>query len=143
MDGVAQPLSAGNSGFGNADIGTMVRLGVSTNTVASDGTVNFNGLLDNVQIYNQPLSASQAALLYQGSQVFGSLPTTTNVTIAGGATLDLNGATQQIGSLSGVKGSTVACSELENWSSTLRPARSLPVLSRALAVRSRSRAAAR
>jgi autotransporter-associated beta strand protein len=108
VDGAAQPLSSGNSSFGNADLGTVVRLGVSTNSVSSDGTVNFNGLLDNVQIYNQPLTASQVSSLYQGSQSFSSLPTTTNVTIASGATLDVNGVTQQIGSLSGVTGSTVA-----------------------------------
>jgi hypothetical protein len=46
VDGVAQPLATGNSGFANADIGSVVRLGVSTNTVAGDGTVNFNGLLE-------------------------------------------------------------------------------------------------
>ena len=106
VDGVAQPLSAGNSGFGNADIGTMVRLGVSTNTVASDGTVNFNGLLDDVQIYGQALSADQIAALFQGLNV-GPLPTTTDVTIASGATLDLNGITQQVVSLTGVEGSAV------------------------------------
>jgi autotransporter-associated beta strand protein len=108
VDGVAQPLSSGNSSFGNADLGSIVRLGVTTNSVSSDGTVNFNGLLDNVQIYNQPLTASQVSSLYQGSQSFSSLPTATNVTIASGATLDINGVTQQIGSLSGVLGSTVA-----------------------------------
>jgi autotransporter-associated beta strand protein len=108
VDGVAQPLSSGNSSFGNADLGSVVRLGVTTNSVSSDGTVNFNGLLDNVQIYNQPLTASQVSSLYQGSQSFSSLPTATNVTIASGATLDINGVTQQIGSLSGVLGSTVA-----------------------------------
>ncbi len=82
VDGVAQPLSPGNSGFGNVDFGKIVRLGVSTNTVAGDGTVSFNGLLDNVQIYGQALSAQQVAALYQGSTPFGSLPPSTNVTIA-------------------------------------------------------------
>jgi autotransporter-associated beta strand protein len=81
---------------------------VSTNAFPADGTVNFNGLLDNVQFYNQALSAQQVATLYQGNNPFGSLPPSTNVTIASGATLDLNGALQQIGSLTGVAGSTVA-----------------------------------
>jgi len=85
VDGVAQPLSSGNSSFGNADLGSIFRLGVTTNSVSSDGTVNFNGLLDNVQIYNQPLTASQVSSLYQGSQSFSSLPIATNVTIASGA----------------------------------------------------------
>ena len=106
VDGVAQPLSSGNSSFGNADVGSVVRLGVSTNTVSSDGTVNFNGLLDDVQFYRQALSADQIAALYQGLSA-GPLPSTTNVSIAGGATLDLNSITQQIGSLGGNAGSSV------------------------------------
>jgi hypothetical protein len=106
VDGVAQPLSPGNSGFGTADVGSTVRLGVSTNTFPSDGTVNFNGLLDSVQFYGRPLSASQVVSLYQG-QSPGVLPPTTDVTIASGATLDVNATRQQIGSLSGPAGSTV------------------------------------
>jgi autotransporter-associated beta strand protein len=106
-DGVAQPLSPGNSGFSNADVGSVVRLGVSTNTFPGDGTVNFNGLLDNVQFYSQPLSAAQVAALYQG-QNFAPLPSTTDVTIAAGATLDLNGIVQQIGSLTGTSDSAIS-----------------------------------
>jgi autotransporter-associated beta strand protein len=107
VDGVAQPLSNGNSGFANTDVGSIVRLGATTNTVAADGTVNFNGLLDSVQFYNQALSGPQIAALYQGVGVAGSLPSTTNVTIASGASLDLNGLTQQIGALAGPAGSAV------------------------------------
>ena len=106
VDGVAQPLSGGNSGFGNADIGAIVRLGVSTNTFAGDGTVNFNGLLDGVQFYNQALSGAQVAALFQGLSV-GPLPVTTNVSIAAGATLDVNGITQQVASLTGPSGAAV------------------------------------
>jgi autotransporter-associated beta strand protein len=106
VDGVAQPLSAGNRSFSAPDVGTMVRLGVSTNTVAADGSVNYNGLLDSVQFYGQALSAGQVSAQYQGRSV-GPLPTTTNVTIAAGATLDVNGVTQQIGSLGGPTGSAV------------------------------------
>jgi autotransporter-associated beta strand protein len=105
VDGVQQPLSAGNSGFANFDYSSMVRLGAATNP--GDGAVNFNGLLDSVQFYNQALSGPQIASLYAGSSVAGSLPTTTNVTIASGATLDVNGTTQTIASLSGVAGSNV------------------------------------
>lgn len=107
VDGIAQPLSPGNSGFANADIGSVVRLGVSTNTVAGDGTVNFNGLLDNVEFYNQALTASQVGERYAGNNLFGSLPASTNVTIARGATLDINGAVQQIGFLAGSAASSV------------------------------------
>ena len=70
---MAQPLSGGNSSFAINDIGTVVRLGVSTNTVPADGTVNYNGLLDSVQFYGQALSAGQVAALYQGTSL-GTLP---------------------------------------------------------------------
>jgi len=112
VDGVQQPLSPGNSSFANADIGTVVRLGVSTNTVPADGTVNFDGLLDDVQFYSQALSSQQIAELYQETgSLMGSLPTTTHVTIANGASLDLNGAVQQIAGLTGGVGSSVLLGE--------------------------------
>jgi autotransporter-associated beta strand protein len=106
VDGVARALSAGNAGFSVPDVGSVVRLGASTNTVAGDGTINFNGLLDSVQFYGQALSAAQIAALYQGLSV-GPLPATTDVAIAAGATLDVNGVTQQVASLSGPAGSSV------------------------------------
>jgi len=107
VDGVPQPLSAGNSSFANADIGSIVRLGVSTNTFAGDGTVNFNGLLDDVHFYSHALSAAQVADLHQATSTFAPLPIATHVSIASGATLDVNGAVQQIGSLSGAIGAVV------------------------------------
>lgn len=103
-DGVARTLSPGNIGFSNGDVGSIVRLGIATNP--GDGAANFNGLLDNVQVYNQALTAAQITALYQG-QSASPLPTTTNVSIASGATFDLNGLSQQIGSLSGASGATV------------------------------------
>jgi autotransporter-associated beta strand protein len=106
VDGALQSLSSGNSGFSNADVGSIVRLGTTTNTFAGDGTVNFNGLLDSVQFYNQALSPTQVSSLFQGTSA-GPLPTTTNVTIASGATLDLNGTNQTIRSLSGPAGGSV------------------------------------
>ena len=72
-----------------------------------DGTVNFNGLLDSVQFYNQALTGSQISSLFAGEAVAGSLPSTTNVTVASAAALAINGLTQQIGSLSGPTGSGV------------------------------------
>lgn len=104
-DGISRTLSTGNAGFATADVGTVVRLGIATNP--GDGATNFNGLLDNVQVYNQALTPAQVTALYQGQSI-SPLPSTTNLTIANGATLDLNGLTQQIGSLSGVAGATVA-----------------------------------
>lgn len=106
VDGVAQTLSPGNNKLSNDDIGSIVRLGFTTNTVPSDGTVNYNGLLDSVQFYAEALSASQIAAIYQGRN-FQVLPETTAVSIASGATLDVNGITQQIAALNGVSGSFV------------------------------------
>lgn len=106
VDGVLQPLAAGNAGFGNGDVGGQIRIGASTNTVAADGTLNFNGLLDNVQIFSQSLSAAQIASLYQGLSA-GPLPMTTDLSIAGGATLDVNGVVQTIASLNGSVGSSI------------------------------------
>lgn len=108
VDGVQQPLSPGNNHFANADIGSVVRLGVSTNTVAADGTINFDGFLDDVQFFAQALSAEQISALHAETEsLMGSLPTTTHVTIANGATLDLNGAIQPIAGLTGGAGSSV------------------------------------
>jgi autotransporter-associated beta strand protein len=104
VDGVAQPLSAGNNSFGNLDVGSVVRLGATTNNIASDGTVNFNGLMDNVKFFNQALSAGQVAALYQGNNLNGTLPSATNVSIAANAALDINNCNQTIGSLSGPVG---------------------------------------
>ena len=106
VDGVAQPLSAGNAGFANADVGSVVRLGATTNSVASDGTANFNGRLDEVAIYNQALSPAQVATLYAGRTVM-PLPAATDVTVAAGATLDVNGQTATAASLTGPAGSAV------------------------------------
>lgn len=106
VDGVAKTLSSGNAGYANADISSIVKLGLTTNTVPADGTVNYNGLMDNVQFYSQALSAEQVAAMAQGASI-GVLPITTTVSISSGATLDVNGVAQQIASLSGPSGSSV------------------------------------
>jgi autotransporter-associated beta strand protein len=106
VDGTAEALSDGNNAFGNADVGSNLRIGATTDTAASDGTVNFNGLLDNVQIYNQALTAPQISALFLGTST-GALPSASNVTISTGATLDVNSTVQQIGSLNGSAGSTI------------------------------------
>ena len=106
VDGVAQSLADGYNGFTTSDLGNNVRIGATTDTTASDGTVNFNGLLDNVQVYRSALTAPQVASLYQGTNA-GVLPTSTTVTISAGATLDLNNTTQQVAGLSGVAGSSI------------------------------------
>jgi autotransporter-associated beta strand protein len=64
-----------------------------------------NGKLDEVAIWTRPLTDSEIASLYNSvgsSAAPGSnvLPATTALSIAAGSTLDLNGSTQQVASLS-------------------------------------------
>jgi autotransporter-associated beta strand protein len=101
VDGVAQSLSPANNGFSNADAGTVVRLGFTSDTATGDGTVNYSGLMDEVQFYGQALSSAQIASVYQGQSSVGSLPANANITIASAGTLDVNNVSQTIGTLGG------------------------------------------
>ncbi|HUO10842.1 MAG TPA: LamG-like jellyroll fold domain-containing protein [Phycisphaerae bacterium] len=113
-DGQPVALSSGNSSFiPSFDTGGTVLLGATTDTYAPDGTVNFNGLLDEVAIYNQALNASQIQLLYSANSpnpapAASVLPAATPLSIASGATLNLNGNNQTIASLAGPSGAAVA-----------------------------------
>ena len=107
VDGQPLSTSAAHAGFGNDDIGGLVKLGATTNTIAGDGTRNFNGLLDDVQFYGQSLSAAQVAALHQG-KTLGSLPTTTTVNMAASTRLELGGVAQEIAGLNGPSSATVA-----------------------------------
>ena len=104
VDGVATSLSENQ--FFNADTGSKIRIGFSPGG-ESDGNVVPNGLLSGVQIFSSALSASQVAQLYGGGKMTSVLPTTTDVSIASGAVLDVNGISQTIGALSGPVGSAV------------------------------------
>jgi autotransporter-associated beta strand protein len=104
VDGV--PDTASQSQFLNADTGTKVRIGFAPTNV--DGEVPTSGSLSGIGIYNTALSATQVAALYTAAvSSAGALPSTTDVTIAAGATLDVNSITQTIASLTGPAGSTV------------------------------------
>ena len=61
----------------------------------TNGGQQFAEYIDDVNIYQSALSAAQVQLLYNN----GVLPAQTPVQIAAGATLDLNGSAQQVGSL--------------------------------------------
>ncbi|HEY1684481.1 MAG TPA: autotransporter-associated beta strand repeat-containing protein [Tepidisphaeraceae bacterium] len=113
VDGNPVALSSGNSGFEQAiEQGSVVSFGITTDTYAGDGTVDFNGMLDEIQIYNRALNASQIQDLFTsdspntapGASV---LPSTTPLTIATAATFNLNGVNQIIGSLTGPAGSAI------------------------------------
>ena len=66
-------------------------------------TEYFNGSLQDVSVFGSALSSAQVAALYNKSYpAFGNLlPTATPLTIAAGATLDLDGTPQQVAALSG------------------------------------------
>ncbi len=113
-DGVLDALSATNAGFQQAvQQGNVVTFGTTVDNVASDGTVNFNGMLDEIQIYNRALNTSQVQRLFNTNSpnpgpATAILPTASNLSIASGASLDLNGVSQQIGSLTGPAGSSIS-----------------------------------
>jgi autotransporter-associated beta strand protein len=106
-DGNRESLSSGNAGFEQAiEAGGVVTFGTTTDTNAGDGTVNFTGLLDEIQIYNVPLTAAQVQRLYttdspNPAAAASVLPTGTPVSVASGATFDLNSNSTTIGSLNG------------------------------------------
>ena len=112
-DGRQVALSSGNAGFEQAvEQGSVVSFGITTDSVGSDGTVDFNGMMDEIQIYSQALSPSQILSLYttdspNPAPASSVLPSTTPVTLAGGTTLNVNGINQTIGSLTGSIGSLV------------------------------------
>ena len=113
VDGVATTLNL--TGYDNADIATLVRLGYNTDTLASsDGNVHYAGVMDEVQFFGAGLNQTQITQLLNTNTVTAlttsiqALPSTTAVNItASGAGLDMNGNDQVIGSLAGVAGSTV------------------------------------
>jgi len=69
------------------------------NLTFGSGTVPFNGRLDDVRLYNRALSATEVAAIFGGA-----LPAASAVSITMGATLDVNGTSQKIGSLSDLGG---------------------------------------
>ena len=62
----------------------------------AEGLFFFNGLLDEISIYNRALADTEVAQL-----AYSAIPDLSPVLVAGGATLDLNGNTEMIGPLSG------------------------------------------
>ncbi len=112
-DGNPVALSSGNAGFMQAiEQGSTVSFGITTDSFSGDGTVNFNGMLDEIQIYNRALTAPQIEGLFTSDSpnpapASSVLPSQSTVTIATGASLNLNGVNQTIGALSGNSGSSI------------------------------------
>jgi autotransporter-associated beta strand protein len=78
--------------------------------VAHDGALMFTGSISGTYVYGAALTAAQIQALYLAgpSSVYGSLPSTTALSItSSGAALDLDGGQQTVASLSGVAGASV------------------------------------
>jgi autotransporter-associated beta strand protein len=102
-----------STAMGNAEQGTQtIYLGFNM-TDGGDGVVNYSGSESGTYVFGTALTqaeiqtlmhAGPGAIAFQGSAM---LPSTTPVSIAAGAALDVAGAVQTIASLSGVPGSHV------------------------------------
>jgi autotransporter-associated beta strand protein len=94
-------------------VGSQFWIGGSADT--GDQDVGLNGLIDGVCVYNYALSQAQIKTLFNGNPAGpGVLPSATAVSVASGATLDLGGASQTIGSLSGASGSKLILADTTN-----------------------------
>jgi fibronectin-binding autotransporter adhesin len=74
------------------------------------GGANFtnflNGAIDEVNVFSTALTAAQISTMFNGGGIAGTniLPTTTPLSIASGAILDMNGVTQTVASISDITG---------------------------------------
>jgi autotransporter-associated beta strand protein len=114
VNGVAD-TSGTYPNMAGADVSVATLIGYNEDADSDfDGNTNYAGNLDELNFFNTALSAAQVTELMNTNSVTtagGStqiLPATTPVNItASGASLDLNGENQTIGSLAGVAGSAV------------------------------------
>jgi autotransporter-associated beta strand protein len=94
-------------------VGTQLWIGGSADT--GDEDVGLGGLIDGVCVYNSALTQAQIQSLYSSNPAGPSvLPATTAVSVAAGATLDVGGVSQTIGSLTGLGGSSVILADVTN-----------------------------
>ncbi|HEY7087752.1 MAG TPA: autotransporter-associated beta strand repeat-containing protein, partial [Tepidisphaeraceae bacterium] len=112
VDGTLAALNLSN--YDGTDASNFVRIGYNTDTLSNlDGNLHFTGTMDETKFFAAALTSQQITELFNTNAIATAssggqfLPTTTAVTVAGGATLDLNGANQLIGSLAGPNGSNV------------------------------------
>ena len=72
---------------------------------SGDGAAKMAGMIDEVYLFNRALSQSEVQSLYVNNAITNApvniLPVTTPVTVSAGAVLDLAGASQTVGGLSG------------------------------------------
>lgn len=105
VDGRADSIAS--SWAANTGVGNQFWVGGSPDT--GDKDVGLNGLIDEVYVYNRALSLAEVQSLTNNNVILNHtvLPSATAVTVNSGATLDLGGLNQTIGSLSGSNGSSV------------------------------------
>ena len=105
LDGTSTGSNSYNPAIPNAQQ-DMIEIGATQNTTFPESPSNFVGNLSDVAIFQGVLSSSELANVQSGnfSAYYGALanplPTTTPLAIAASGTLDLNGASQQVVSLS-------------------------------------------
>ena len=104
VDGAVDALLVNQ--WNKASTVSQIRIGGnSASEAAGDGVVGLNGLIDEVYIYNRALSQTEIqnlALTPSGPTDIGTaLPTTTSVSVAPPAKLDLNGSTASVTGLTG------------------------------------------
>lgn len=93
-------LSGGQTSWTAAGTGGQVRIGGAAS--GADSQIGFNGFIDEVYVFNRALTEDEIQNLMADETNFaGNLPPASGVSVATGATLDLSGTAQVIGSLSG------------------------------------------
>ena len=97
VDGNLDSLTT--DGWTGTGLGGQFWIGGSADN--GDGTANLNGQIDEVFVYDRPLSQTDIQSLYNNNAIKSGLPVSTVVNVASGATLDLGGMNQQIASLTG------------------------------------------
>jgi len=105
-------LDTTTTGWPNVSVGNQFWIGGTADT--GDGVAKFNGLIDEVSIYNRALSLAEVRSLTNTlptatpGNFGGQLPASTALAISPGATFDLNGNSQTIGGLVSVSGALIA-----------------------------------
>ena len=101
----------GSTGWTQAAMTTANQFWIGQSPDDGDGGVGFNGLIDEVYLFNRALTQSEVTNI-MGNQLVdpilpftGQLPATSPVSLASVATVDLVGTTQTIASLSDIGGS--------------------------------------
>jgi len=123
VDGAVDALlSGGQSSWTGSGTGSQVRIGGTA--TGADSQIGFNGLIDEVYMFNRALSQGEIQNLMNNTINFaGNLPPVSVVSVAAGATLDLAGSAQTVAALSGAgvvtnSAATVAALTINNFSNT-------------------------